>query len=554
MQLLRFWQTIRHLKPVQLYGRLLFMIGRRFMPPARAGDEVMSAKDLKRLYPLVGLPEVSFKFLHHIEYIEAEKMRWQGADWPSEATPEKLWRYNLNYFSWLFSQIPEHKMDQKTQLFLILDWIEKNVSARSETWEPYVISKRLVNWSKWLTTHKNLVEPVRNCICRSIFSQLKRLSQDIEYHNQANHLFENLSSMLIASLFLLEENFKFEATLAAMARKASNELLLQLEEQFFPDGGHYERSPMYHSEMLETITSITESSEIALKNDKIKQFDALHSSLDELLELCAEKKVLAKDWLENLTHPDGFVAQFNDCAQIKGIRLNKMPGEKALNYLLTRSGFFVRRNTRMYFALSCKEPSPSFQPGHTHCDILSYELSIDGLRCIVDTGCGSYQNQTVRQHCRTTSSHNVPLIELSEQSDIWGAFRIGKRARVVLQDYDSQKGLLTVEFIDQYEQKFRREVIFANQSIKIRDRMFNRRITGTFCSNIHLHPEILLLPSDEPGIVKLQRSDLQFCIRTNSIFRTESHEWYPEFGRQKKTVKLILSNHETEAIDYVISW
>ncbi len=131
---------------------------------------------------------------------------------------------------------------------------------------------------------------------------------------------------------------------------------------------------------------------------------------------------------------------------------------------------------------------------------------------------------------------------------------MGKRARITNRTFDAENGLLIIELLDQYDQEFKRQVIFANNQIKIRDRMSRRRITGTFCSLIHLHPEIQILPADEKGVIRLSRQNTEFSIRTSANFRTEVHEWYPDFGKSQKTAKLILSNHITEAIDYVISW
>lgn len=260
-----------------------------------------------------------------------------------------------------------------------------------------------------------------------------------------------------------------------------------------------------------------------------------------------------RDWLAVMTHPDGKIAQFNDSTLVEGIKREKH-SERPLNYLLEDSGFFVRLSPDSYFALSCAEPSPPFQPGHSHCDILSYELSLNGSRCIIDTGCGSYQNGQIRRTCRESAAHNLPFIENTNQSDIWENFRIGRRARVTHRHFDPEKGLLEIEFVDQYEQRFRREVVFAPNSIRFRDRMFNRRVTGTFCSLLHLSPEVLIQPEKEPGCSCFSIGTCEFSIRSSARLRIDSFVWYPDFGTPVNAVKLILSNHEAEAIDYVITW
>lgn len=552
MNLARTFHTIKHLKPVQIYGRPFFWLKRKFLGPAGAGHESREAKELKRLYPLKDKKQFTLTFLNRGIDFSCDEMHWNSKNWPSEPVPEKLWFYNLNYFNWLFAS--ENQLAQELQLFLILDWIEQNPSAHDETWEPFPASKRIINWIQWLDRFATLATPLRDCIIGSIRSQILRLACDVEFHNQANHLFENLTALLLGSIFLLKNNEQTPVKMSGLAEFAAKNLITEINEQFFADGGHYERSPMYHRDMLHAIEQIRDCCRDHETENALHDFSDLKDLLKLLGQICQEKLPLLKDWLANLTHPDGKIAQFNDSVMQPGLLLPLGVSEKSSSYLLEDSGFFVRRNQDSYFVMSCKGPSPEHQPGHSHCDILSYELSLHAQRCIIDTGCGSYQNQQIRQHCRRTSSHNTSLIELSEQSDIWGAFRIGHRAKVILRSFDSQNQILVVEMIDQYDQRFRREVVFAGSSIRIRDRMYDRRITGTFCSLLHLHPDCLIMPETEPGVIKLSCKEVEFSVNTSVKVRSEMHMCYPDFGCEQRTAKLILSNHQSEAIDYVISW
>lgn len=551
MNLIRIFHTVRHLKPVQIYGRLLFHLKRHFAGPSGAGDESRVARELKRLYPLEK-QIFSLTFLHQTCEFCSDEMRWNSCEWQPEIRPEKLWLYHLNYFKWLFEK--QHLLSRELQLFLILDWIEKNPSARSESWEPFPLSKRLISWVIWLEQYTDLATPLRDCIISSMYSQLQRLVVDLEYHNQANHLFENLAAMLVSSLFLLSQDWQKPIMLSELALSAIKELNLQINEQFLADGGHYERSPMYHNEMLAAVKMIGETCRKGAKTEHLHELSGLLPALQQLHDLCIQRLPLIKDWLTWLTHPDGMPAQFNDC-ELRPVRVKREKTcDKPTSYLLEASGFFVRQAQDHYFAMSCGEPSPPFQPGHSHADITSYELSLLGRRCIVDTGCGSYQNPEIRYNCRKSAAHNVALIELSDQSDLWGAFRIGKRARIISRSYDSQSGILIVELLDQYDQHLRREVVFGSESIRVRDRLYQRRLTGTFCSLLHLHPDCQILPEAESTSISLSCHEVSFKVQTSARVRTEAHICYPEFGRAATTVKLILSNHESEAIDYIINW
>lgn len=544
MNLSRLYHTIRWLKPVQVYGRLWFALKRKLLTVGNPGNLCKLACELKNQLPFDRAIPFELRFLNYSQQFVPAKMKWHSREFPADT--EKLWLYHLNYFNWLF----DSQLDDLPQLklFLMLDWIERNNSSRSETWEPYVVSRRLCNWVMWLQQKPTDNDPFIDCILQSVIGQSQRLWYDLEYHLQANHLLENLRALFITTVYLAEKAGELNLDLENRLEYCATELIAQIELQFFTDGGHFERSPMYHLEMLDAVEAVKQA------NRRLLTFARAESQLirqARILEtLCEDKIPLMRDWLAVMTHPDGKIAQFNDATMNAGISRKG----RSMNYLLDSSGFFVRRTDSCYFAMSCGEPSPAFQPGHTHCDIMSFELSLAGLRCIVDTGCGSYQNPKIREACRRTAAHNLPMIELSEQSDIWAQFRIGKRAKILRRHFDSGHSRCEIEILDQFNQRLRREIIFTDNTIRIRDRMFNRRVTGTFISLLHLAPQCQLVPGAEPGSYGFMIGNCEFKITTPARMRFESYVWYPDFGLPVKAEKLILSNHETEAIDYAITW
>ena len=74
---------------------------------------------------------------------------------------------------------------------------------------------------------------------------------------------------------------------------------------------------------------------------------------------------------------------------------------------------------------------PSYQPGHAHSDTFNFELIKNGNPFIVDTGVSTYEKNERRQIERSTSSHNTITIGDYEQSEVWGGFRVAKRAKIL---------------------------------------------------------------------------------------------------------------------------
>src|SRR5690606_12439901 len=78
------------------------------------------------------------------------------------------------------------------------------------------------------------------------------LSRHLETHILANHYFENLKALLFVNVFFGEQVGKLSLA------KLEQRFLAQLEEQFLPDGGHYERSPSYHCLLLSGLLDLIE--------------------------------------------------------------------------------------------------------------------------------------------------------------------------------------------------------------------------------------------------------------------------------------------------------
>ena len=81
----------------------------------------------------------------------------------------------------------------------------------------------------------------------------------------------------------------------------------------------------------------------------------------------------------------------------------------------------------------------TYQPGHSHADTFNYELRIDCRPFVVDTGISTYNKTARRQYERSTSAHNTVTVGNKDSSEVWGGFRMGKRAKVrVLSDTENE--------------------------------------------------------------------------------------------------------------------
>ncbi len=432
--------SLRHLRPVQVSSRLRLLAYRKLLHrnnsvvlerygcPVDVDTNRLSLQDPVPVQQAQAeLAENRFTFLNHTENL-GEPIDW----FPSDAT--QLWQYNLHYFDYTVGLAEQYvqlgdKSAYATFRRLASSWMEACPLPTPLAWDPYPISLRATNWIKAYVWFEPELEHDLNFAQRlrqSIWSQIRFLMDHLEYHLLGNHLIENGRALLFAGFF-------FQDSQAEGWRQKGLEILIdELEEQFLSDGGHYERSPMYHQIMLHLYTDVADL--------------MCRQSIDVPTEMKSGIAAM-RSWLGAMVHPDGEIALFNDAAfAIAGSPVHQMDHTKVSDGFqpLPASGYFVFRNQAAgdYLALDCGPLGPDYQPGHGHCDMLSYELSLQGKRMIVDTGVGSYYGDLAwRQYYRSTYAHNTLVIDGQEQSEIWGRFRVGRRAYPKDVQYDSDGAL-----------------------------------------------------------------------------------------------------------------
>lgn len=408
--------TLRYLKPVQVWGRAAFRLRspRPDLRPAPSTRGLVAGWSAPVPREQSQLAEGRFRFLsveHEIASAE---------DWNSESL-EKLWLYNLHYFDDLNARSAETR--RSWHLTLMNRWIEENPPGVGVGWDPYPISMRVVNWIKWCLAGNEPSEALRH----SLAVQLRFLSRRLEVHLLGNHLFANAKALLFGGLF-------FEGSEAERWYALGKKIIgSQLGEQILADGGHFERSPMYHALLLE---------------DLLDLFN-LHSAYGKPVDP-SWRETIAKmsAWLSAMTHPDGEIAFFNDAAS--GIapkaheledyarRLGMQPPLplSARPGLLSDSGYARIENGDAVILADVGSVGPDYLPGHAHAGTLSFELSLAGRRVLVNSGTSVYGNGLERQRQRGTAAHNTVRVDECDSSEVWSGFRVARRARTFDVRYD----------------------------------------------------------------------------------------------------------------------
>ena len=96
---------------------------------------------------------------------------------------------------------------------------------------------------------------------------------------------------------------------------------------------------------------------------------------------------------------------------------------------------------------------------------MSFELFKAGKPVIVNCGTYAYQCKE-RSFFRSTAAHNTVMVNDTEQSQCWGAFRMAKRSKVNVVSVSENS--IVIELIDQCGQAVKR-TIQLEKNMKVTD-------------------------------------------------------------------------------------
>ncbi|WP_298445784.1 alginate lyase family protein [uncultured Ferrimonas sp.] len=529
-----YFHTLRHLRFIQFADR----IRRRLR---RLDTEVASDLNLRntsRNWLPVYLGNRSMNLKNEFKFLNRVGVVHDVSGW-NDKDQEKLWLYNLHYFEDLVA------LDASKRNYLHSDlvdkWINENPPPYGNGWEPYPQSLRIVNWIKWFLNGAD----VKELWLSSLAQQVYVLSQQIEYHLLGNHLFANGKALIFAGLY-------FDGDIAEKwLQKGISILDKELEEQVQLDGGNFELSPMYHNIQLQDLLDL-----INLANTYN------HPLLNSRITVWRQTAAAMIGWMKCMTHPDGEVSLFNDSAigiapSAKGLidyacamEIHSVDRSKVVSYKdILLSHFidtgYIRVNSNDSVALlDCARVGPDYIPGHAHADTLSFELSLFDQRLFVNSGTGCYGLSEERLRQRKTASHNTVTVDERDSSEVWGGFRVARRAYPSTPVINVSDGISVSCSHNGYGRlngnvTHHRKWQFDSKRVVIRD-----RLEGKFSkaqAHYHIHPEVDIQAMHGGYILTLLGGQKCRLRVANGCANIEDSTWHPEFGLSIKSKKVVVT-------------
>lgn len=524
-----YWRTLRHLTPGQIAWRGWRML-RRSLPegivpaPQRAEFNPAVLRNLRVFMERAAvngldapLPVEEWRN-RNFSFLGIRPGSHETIPWDDKSLP-RLWRYQLHGFRIVRALAADSLRtarlgDRDRAEHWMCDWMRRNPAGADAAWDPYPVAERLLNWALAMAVFDLRDKALR----RSFALQTRWLRHRLERDLRANHLLRETVALAVA-----------EALLGGGGNAVAL-LQQQVSEQILPDGGHYERSPMYHA---------------------IVFFDLLTvgAALPETAPWLHPVLARMAAFLAGIIHADGEPPLFNDSV------LDESPPPQVLLKLaeettgtavtepkataaFSDSGFYILGCGAARMIIKTAAPSPPFQPGHSHADPFSFELEAGGRRLIVDAGMHGYAESRFREYGRSIRAHNTLQINGGEPMEAWSVFRVGARHTTEITEW-SAEAPAKLSGICRWPQGYRHERVITHAPVR---RMWRFQDTATgggplqLTGRLHFHPEVML--SGEPGNnrlfwAKIGRLAVAVRLETESAtldLDAENHVHSPRFG------------------------
>lgn len=344
----------------------------------------------------------------------------------------QLFRYTLHYFEWAWALAADADGGTPANgraVFADLwrSWRAGTTFGQWDEWSPYVVALRswvLCGVFDQLVRGSDIEADVRE----QIGLHAGFVAANLELDVGGNHLIKNLKALIGLGVFLDDEK---------LIGRGRELLQHEIERQVLADGGHYERSPSYHCQVLGDLIDVGR----LLKASNQPQVVGLEDAVTRM-----------RRWLGVMRMPDGDVPLFGDATLVGLPRIDALgpiprvhpEGSDTLTHLADSGYVVCRPSERLHVIIDVGPPCPPDLPAHAQAGCLAFVAAVDGERAIVDTGVSTYVGQR-RAYERATKAHNTVEVGEVDQTEVWSSFRAGRLATPTVHGVRDDGDVLVVE-------------------------------------------------------------------------------------------------------------
>lgn len=549
--MLRYYYTLKELLPIQIFYRLKYIIKRKYYE--KKGRRIFAS--YKRKFVLKNpTHNLNDKFIlnnrkHYkgsIEEILSNKFTFLNSsinfgsaiDWHAAELNQgtRLWKLNLNYHEFLIDVANKYVQTKDSRYLKYLmntinEWLVQNpIGTKNygkDNWNSYAISLRVIAWIKIFNlVEKDFPNDFKDVLLKYLWIQSEFLKDNLELDILGNHLIKNWKALVWLGIFFEQTDF------LRVAHDIYNKYIIT---QFSNAGMHEELSPMYAGIVLEDLM------EVYLFTGEPSLRDLIHKLFEKINLLCF----------------DGQYSFFNDSINNNGVDIEML--RKFYSQIFPNDhkeytggyhfdGYTVLKNKNECLIFDSGPLVLGRQPGHGHCDALSFEYFKDGCKFFTNSGVFEYNDTPRRIYSRSTESHNTLKFESFDQSQTWSSFRVAKRAKITCELHQLDSKVMDVSghvegFVFDKKVIHHRRILKRKNKILIYDKLTSN-VRGRSTIYFHVSPSFKFEIHDSQIYVIEKITNERAChLKTNAAnLQIDETDFYPEFGKTIKKNTLMLKD------------
>jgi uncharacterized heparinase superfamily protein len=304
--------------------------------------------------------------------------------------PSEEWAEGLFGFGWLrHLRAAESGITRANARALVDEWISLQGAWDSTAWRPDIVARRIMSWLSQapLVLHDADARFYRRFL-RSLARQVRYLRRTAGKTGDGLPRFQCVIALTAAALCMAGQERLLKST--------TRRLVDELQRQILPDGGHISRNPGTLIELLVDLLPLRQA--FAARN--VVPPSALINAIDRMMPM-----------LRFFRHGDGNFALFNGMGPTSGDRLatvlayDDARGTPVAN--APHSGYQRVQADDILVLMDTGVPPPIGLSQESHAGCLSFELSSQNHRIVVNCGLPATNRASWRQLARATAAHST---------------------------------------------------------------------------------------------------------------------------------------------------
>jgi uncharacterized heparinase superfamily protein len=463
---------------------------------------------------------------------------------PEDAHPD--WLTELHSFEWL-RDLRALGGDQarRTARLMVTDWLQHFKRWDSLAWRPDLVGARL---AAWIGLHDFFLasadDGYRAAVFDSIQKQSRYLTRVLPGHLRGSRLITALRGQIYACLALPQSQPRLFQALSLLHD--------EINRQILPDGGHIERNPTTHTQVLRHLIDIRAALRCAGLAIPESISQAIHAMATTLRFYC---------------HGDGKLTQMNGGTEGDHILIDTILQQAHANtkpaISLPHTGYERLSLGRSVLIMDVGTPPMVGYDSHIHAAPLSFEFSVARERLIINCGHGGAlsKRSILSSVLRHTAAHSVAAIADTNSVELRPEGGVGRHPRTIhLHHEQSADHLLIVASHDGYHSNLgvihTRQLYLADQGEDLRgEDAFVGSAGHPLAIRFHLHPDVRASLTGQSGVLLRTRSGAGWRFRASGAHITlEDSVYVSRVGEaMKKTTQIVLTTH-TEDKDKTVKW